>query len=193
VGVVSQMRKISPSSKTVLQEPESDHPKTPICKSGEVKSGLYTSNGAVIGIVKNPEKRQDPDLLSLAYHFSLRYFLKYSDSAARTDQFTWAVLKAHQQHSGTVKLRSTIHGTEINFHYFNEGNDTSGEDLQSVVEGVKFVRRMTEQSDLFVKTEMLPGVAIDEERNKQFIKNEAWGITPVEPVKSDDWMTKWRF
>jgi len=83
---------------------------------------------------------------------------------------------------------------EINFHYFNEGNDTSGEDLQSVVEGVKFVRRMTEQSDLFVKTEMLPGVAIDEEEElKQFIKNEAWGITPVEPVKSDDWMTKWRF
>jgi len=97
----------------------------------------------------------------LAYHFSLKYFLKYSDvGAARTDQFTWAVLKAHQQH-GTVKLRSTHDVPEINFHYFNEGNDTSGEDLQSVVEGVKFVRRMTEQSVYSSKPRCCP--LIDEE------------------------------
>jgi len=111
----------------------------------------------------------------------------------RTDQFTWAVLKAPtttgelsnyvQQSTGRAKSTSTT-----------LTKATIPEDLQSVVEGVKFVRRMTEQSDLFVKTEMLPGVAIDEEEElKQFIKNEAWGITPVEPVKSDDWMTKWRF
>jgi len=50
---------------------------------------------------------------------------------------------------------------------------------------------MTEQSDLFVKTEMLPGVAIDEETSNSL--RTPGGITPVEPVKSDDWMTKWRF
>jgi len=56
-------------------------------------------------------------------------------------------LRHTNKHGGTVKLRSTNPRDvpEINFHYFNEGNDTSGEDLQSVVEGVKFVRRMTEQ------------------------------------------------
>jgi len=37
-------------------EPESpDHPKDPYLQEWEQsKSGLYTSNGAVIGIVKNP-------------------------------------------------------------------------------------------------------------------------------------------
>jgi len=80
---------------------------------------------------------------------------------------------------------------EINFHYFNEGNDTSGEDLQSVVEGVKFVRRMTEQSDLFVKTEMLV-LRLTKKRNLSNSLRTKPGVTPVEP-KSDDWMTKWRF
>jgi len=48
--------------------------------------------------------------------------------------------------------------------------------------------------DLFVKTEMLPGVAIDEEENlSNSLRTKPGGITPVEPVKSDDWMTKWRF
>lgn len=109
-----------------------------------------------------------------------KYYLKYSEViASRTDRFTWAVLKAHTNNTaGNVKLRSTNPQDvpEINFHYFDEGNDTSGEDLQGVVEGVKFIRRMTEQSELFVKTEMLPGVEIDEDEElKDFIKKEAWG------------------
>jgi choline dehydrogenase len=185
VGVVSQMRKnFSLLQGGTFAEPESpDHPKDPYLQEWEQsKSGLYTSNGAVIGIVKKShEGRQDPDLFIFGLPLFFKgYFLKYSEVvAARTDQFTWAVLKAHTNNTaGTVKLRSTNPRDvpEINFHYFNEGNDTSGEDLQSVVEGVKFVRRMTDQSDLFLKTEMLPGVAIDEEEElKQFIKNEAWG------------------
>ncbi len=185
VGVVSQMRKDFPLLKGgTFQEPESpDHPKDPYLQQWEKsKSGLYTSNGAVVGIVKKShEKRQDPDLFIFGLPLFFKgYFLKYSDVVAtRTDQFTWAVLKAHTNNTaGTVKLRSTNPRDvpEINFHYFDEGNDTSGEDLQAVVEGVKFVRKMTQQSDLFVKTEMLPGVEIDEEEElKDFIKKEAWG------------------
>jgi len=82
----------------------------------------------------------------------------------RTDQFTWAVLKAHNNGRGTVKLRST-RDVEINFHYFNEGNDTSGEDLQSVVEGVKFVRRMTEQSVYSSKPRCCPVLRLTKRRN----------------------------
>jgi choline dehydrogenase len=29
----------------------------------------------------------------------------------------------------------------VKFRYFDEGSDTSGEDLDSVVEGIKFVRK----------------------------------------------------
>ncbi len=185
VGVVSQMREnFSLLQGGTFEEPESPaHPKDPHLQEWEKsKSGLYTSNGAVIGVVKKShEERQDPDLFIFGLPLYFKgYFLKYADElVGRTDRFTWAVLKAHTNNTaGTVKLRSTNPQDvpEINFHYFDEGNDTSEEDLQSVVEGVKFIRRMADRSDLFVKTEMLPGVAIDEEEElKQFIKNEAWG------------------
>jgi len=57
VGVVSQMRKnFSLLQDGTFQEPESpDQPKDPYLQEWEQsKSGLYTSNGAVIGIVKIP-------------------------------------------------------------------------------------------------------------------------------------------
>ncbi|WP_009632879.1 GMC family oxidoreductase [Synechocystis sp. PCC 7509] len=185
VGVISQMKEnFVLLEGGTFKEPESaDAPKDPHLQEWEKsKSGLYTSNGAVIGIIKkSDEKLNDPDLFifGLPLHFK-GYFLKYADEiAAKSDRFTWAILKAHTNNTaGTVKLRSTNPQDvpEINFHYFDEGNDTKGEDLQAVVEGVKFVRELTDQSDLFIKTEMLPGGEIDQEDEvKQFIKDEAWG------------------
>ena len=185
VGVISQMReKFALLEGGTFKEPELlDAPHDPHLQEWEKsKSGLYTSNGAVIGIVKkSDEKLQDPDLFIFGLPLYFKgYFLKYADELATdSDRFTWAILKAHTNNTaGTVKLRSSNPQDvpEINFHYFDEGNDTSGADLQAVVEGVKFVRKMTEQSDLFIKTEMLPGGEIDQEDEvKQFIKDEAWG------------------
>lgn len=185
VGVVSQMRENFPLLQGgTFEEPESPNsPKDPHLQEWEKsKSGLYTSNGAVIAVVKKShEKLQDPDLFIFGLPLYFKgYFLKYADELAKdTDRFTWAILKAHTNNTaGTVKLRSTNPQDvpEINFHYFDEGNDTSGEDLQSVVEGVNFVRQITQESDLFTKAEMLPGVEVDEQEElKQFIKDEAWG------------------
>jgi len=101
----------------------------------------------------------------LAYHFSLKVFSQIlRRSAARTDQFTWAVLKAHTNNTaGTVKLRST--------NPRDRNQLTTLTKATIPVEGFTKCRRgqirqaLTEQSDLFVKTEMLPGVAIDEEEN----------------------------
>lgn len=184
VGVISQMKdEFSVLKGGTFREPAPGEPKDPFLQEWEKsKTGLYTSNGAVVAIIKkSDEALKDPDLFIFGLPLYFKgYFLKYSDViGTRTDQFTWAILKAHTNNrAGTIKLRSTNprEVPEINFHYFDEGNDTSGEDLQGVVEGVKLVRRMTEATDLFVKTEMLPGVEIDEEEElKQFIKNEAWG------------------
>ena len=52
---------------------------------------------------------------------------------------------AHQQPAGEVTLRSADprDTPDINFHYFDEGSDAAGEDLDAVVDGVKFVRRLT--------------------------------------------------
>ncbi len=185
VGVISKMKEnFVLLEGAIFKEPESPNaPKDPHLQEWEkFKSGLYTSNGAVIGIIKkSDEKLKDPDLFifGLPLHFK-GYFLKYADEiATNSDRFTWAILKAHTNNTaGTVKLRSTNPQDvpEINFHYFDEGNDTKGEDLQAVVAGVKFVRELTDQSDLFIKSEMLPSKEIDQEDEvKQFIKDEAWG------------------
>ncbi len=185
VGVISQMKEnFVLLEGGTFKEPEfPDAPKDPHLQEWEKsKSGLYTSNGAVIGITKkSDEKLKDPDLFIFGLPLYFKgYFLKYADEiATNSNFFTWAILKAHTNNTaGTVKLRSTNPQDvpEINFHYFDEGNDTKGEDLQAVVEGVKFVRELTDQSDLFIKTEMLPGGEIDQEDEvKQFIKDEAWG------------------
>ena len=72
------------------------------------------------------------------------YFPTYSAiSRQRKNYFTWAILKAHTQNTaGRVTLRSADPRDvpEINFHYFDESNDTEQQDLESVVEGIEFVR-----------------------------------------------------
>ncbi len=75
------------------------------------------------------------------------YFPGYSELIARNQNYlSWVVLKAHTANrAGTVRLRSKDprDPPRINFHYFEEGSDKAGEDLDSVVEGVKFVRAMS--------------------------------------------------
>ncbi len=56
------------------------------------------------------------------------------------------MLKAHTRNrAGTVTLRSADPRDTplVNFHYFEEGDDASGDDLQAVVEAIRFVRRLT--------------------------------------------------
>src|SRR5207249_2824643 len=64
----------------------------------------------------------------------------------KPNYLTWAILKAHTQNrAGEVVLRSADPQDTplINFHYFAEGSDTAGEDMQSVVAGIRFVRQLT--------------------------------------------------
>ena len=65
---------------------------------------------------------------------------------------------------------------DINFHYFDEGTDTAGEDLESVINGVEFVRKMTTGASDVIKQEIIPGQAIaSREAIGQWIKDNAWG------------------
>jgi choline dehydrogenase len=146
--------------------------------------GIYASNGALIGIVKRsmPERR-DPDL----YIFGLPgYFRGYKPGySAEFEQFrnrfTWAILKAHTNNTaGRVTLRSANpwDTPRIEFHYFKEGNDASGDDLESVVKGVGFVRDMNRhlQNAGLISKELVPGPDYQtEDRVREFVQNEAWG------------------
>lgn len=65
---------------------------------------------------------------------------------------------------------------DINFRYFEEGNDEFGEDLESVVDGVEFVRKMTTRTSELFAEEEVPGAAVNSrEEIREFVKDEAWG------------------
>ncbi len=148
------------------------------------QEGVYITNGAVLAVIKHSVKdRPLPDLFIFALLGLFRgYFPNYSALFAQhLNYLTWAILKAHTNNSaGTVRLRSADPRDTplVNFHYFQEGNDPKGEDLQSVVEGIKFVREMTAplKKQGLIAEEELPGEAIQsDEQLADFVRYNAWG------------------
>ncbi len=148
------------------------------------RKGVYTTNGAVLAVIKRslPE-RPLPDLFVFALLGKFPgYFPTYSKLFAENlNYLTWAVLKAHTNNTaGVVRLRSKDPRDTpyINFRYFEEGNDDSGDDVTSVVEGVKFVRKMTAplKKKGLIAEEELPGEdAQTDEQLADFVKYQAWG------------------
>ena len=144
--------------------------------------GLYSSNGTLIGIIKKSKRdKPDPDLyiFALPGYFS-GYYPGYSNDFERFHtRLTWAILKAHTNNTaGRVSLRSKDPRQMplVEFHYFAESNDTAGEDLDAVVEGVEFVRKMNTQLSHLIGDEMVPGPAVKtRDQISQFVQDNAWG------------------
>ncbi len=146
------------------------------------RRGIYTTNGGLLGITKksSPE-RELPDLFMFALVGLFRgYFPGYSKLLLNsTNYLTWAVLKAHTVNTaGRITLRSSDPRDvpDINFHYFEEGSDTAQQDLESVVDGIQFVRKMTGRLKHLMEREELPGPDVQtREELRQFIRDNAWG------------------
>jgi choline dehydrogenase-like flavoprotein len=150
----------------------------------EKRDGVYTTNGAVAAVIKrSAPERPLPDLFMFAALGLFRgYFPGYSKLfKEHLNYLTWAIVKAHtQNHAGTVRLRSNDprDTPDIDFSYFDEGSDTAGEDLASVVEGVKYVRGLTEslRRKGLIAAEELPGPDVQtDEQIADFVKDQAWG------------------
>jgi choline dehydrogenase len=148
------------------------------------REGLYISNGAVLAaILKSRPERPLPDLFCFALLGLFGgYFPGYSSLAVtKPNYLTWAILKAHTQNrAGEVTLRSADPRDTplINFHYFEEGSDAAGEDLDSVVAGIRFVRRLTAKlkADGLIAEEEQPGDARQtDEELKDYVRTTAWG------------------
>lgn len=144
--------------------------------------GVYTTNGVAVGISKKSSQDRDvPDLYIFGLPSSFQGYFPGFSKALETSHnyFTWAVLKAHTRNSaGRVTLRSADPRDvpDINFHYFHEGNDDTGEDLQAVVDGVEFVRGMMQHARDVVQGEIIPGECIKTKEDlRQFVKDQAWG------------------
>ncbi|NOT10765.1 MAG: GMC family oxidoreductase [Methylococcaceae bacterium] len=146
--------------------------------------GVYTTNGAVLAVIKRSFGEQPlPDLFCFALLGKFRgYFPGYSKLIRENlNYLTWAVLKAHTlNRAGEVRLTSSNPRDRpyINFRYFEEGNDTEGKDLDAVVAGVKFVRSLVapliEQG--IIAEEEAPGKDVQtDEQLRDFVRYNAWG------------------
>ena len=182
VGVVAEFEKpfVLLEGGATFAPPEDGGTPDPYFSMWESGKGIYTTNGALLGILmRSSPNLKEPDL----YVFALPGYFKgympgYSKQFERLrSRFTWAVLKAYtKNHAGRVTLQSNDprKWPMIDFHYFTEGNDTKGEDLDAVVAGVGFVREMNKY--VGKHTELVPGSDyLDTNKLKQFIQDEAWG------------------
>jgi choline dehydrogenase len=180
VGVVAEFSKPFVLLKGATFAPPEHGQPDPYFIDWEAGKGIYATNGALVGILKrSDQKRREPDL----YIFGLPglftgYYPGYSAVFERDrNRFTWAVLKAYTNNTaGRVTLTSNDprKWPRIDFHYFSEGNDRAGADLDAVVDGVQFVREMNKT--LGAVKEECPGPGYETpERLREFIQNEAWG------------------
>ena len=153
----------------------------PYGKWADSRSGVYTSNGMILAAIKRSvQTRALPDIFCAGVVGNFHgYFPAYSKLFAEEhDRLTFAVLKAHTlNRGGEVTLKSTdpLVAPEVNFHYFEEGTDKNGEDLDSVVEGIKFVRTLAARIK-FIAEEEIPGPDVRTEKQLQdFVRDNAWG------------------
>jgi choline dehydrogenase len=146
-------------------------------------TGVYASNGALIGIIKrsSPELA-DPDL----YVFGLPgFFQGYQPGYSKQfeyhrNRFTWAILKARTTNTGKVRLTSSnpCDMPDINFQYFGDGQRAGDPDLDAVVEGVKFARSIFKRLSTLglVVSEAVPGAACGSDDDiRAYVRNQAWG------------------
>ena len=184
VGVINELKVDFSALKGATFKPPkpSEQPDPDLLAWQERREGLYTSNGAVLGIItRSSPERPEPDLFIFGLPgFFKGYFPGYSAIfEKKRDVFTWAILKAHTENTGgSVRLQSVDprDPPEINFRYFGEGTDHGQSDLESVLRGVKFVRELSDRIKFLDRAEFLPGVKLDtDDELREWIKNEAWG------------------
>lgn len=144
------------------------------------REGIYATNGAVLTMFNRSKRAQLPDLFCMALLAQFKgYFPGYSALFPQgLNYLTWVILKAHTKNrKGQVTLRSADPRDTplINFNYFEEGGD---EDLEAVIEGIRFVRNLTAklQREELIVTEEIPGSDCQSvEDLKKFVRDNAWG------------------
>ena len=146
-GVVNRMNFDRVGAVSAAQNSTPDDPQFRQWQSR--RDGPYITNGAVLTMFKrSAPERPLPDLFCMALlgHFE-GYYPGYSRQfAEHLNYLTWAVLKAHTNNrAGEVTLRSADprDSPKVNFRYFQEGTPDGDQDLDSVVDGIRFVRKMT--------------------------------------------------
>jgi choline dehydrogenase-like flavoprotein len=147
------------------------------------RDGVYCTNGAVISVVaRSSPAAPTPDLFLYALLGRFQgYFPGYSSLPAKNPNcLTWVILKAHTNNTAgsvTVQSRDPLARPVINFHYFDEGNDASGDDLKAVASGVTLARKLAAglKKNGLIAGEELPGDGVTEDQVPEWVRRHAWG------------------
>jgi len=185
ICVVSEMKEdFALLHEGAFRPPKPEDQPDPLLDEWKRGSGAYATNGAVLGEIRRSastplDRAPDLFIFGLVGYFK-GYYPRYSEQVSQQkNYFTWVIVKAHtENHAGRVLLRSSDPRDTplINFHYFDEGSDKAGEDLESVVEGVEHVRALNASMKDYITREVVPGPEVQtREQLREFIKNEAWG------------------
>ncbi len=208
IAVISDMaRDFEVIKQGAFDAPDGNGQDDPKFVEWQHRKGVYTTNGAIFSVIKRSSKAEHvaspigndtaakdaappPDLFIFGV---LGYFKGYEPGYSKKaeekrNRLTWAILKGHTRNTkGDVKLRSGDPRDTpwINFKYFDDGNLDSPEskkDLDALIEGVTFVKRMLARAGSSVKGTIWPEFLnedLDEpavrEKLRQFIANETWG------------------
>lgn len=143
-------------------------------------TGLYATNGAVLTVfMRSSTAGLLPDLFCMAVLADFRgYEPDYSARFARERNYlTWVILKAHTRNAaGEVTLRSSNPRDPpfVNFRQFTEGGD---EDVQALVDGMRFVRRLNDglRKRGIASVEQDPGRSVLDEDLASYVRARAWG------------------
>jgi choline dehydrogenase len=183
VGVVTRMRRnFALLGGLTFRPPVAGETPDPGYLEWEKGKGVYTTNGALLGIIRRSrEELTDPDLFIFGLPAKFTgYFPGYSGALAQqSDVFTWAILKAHTiNRAGSVLLRSADprDTPDVRFRYFDEGDDAAGEDLDAVVTGIGVARSIMAGLVDDVAAELVPGAEIEtQDELRTFVRDNAWG------------------
>jgi choline dehydrogenase-like flavoprotein len=159
------------------------------------RDGAYITNGSVLTLFRRSPGAQLADVFCMALLANFRgYYPAYSADAARDlNYLTWVVLKAHTNNrAGQVTLRSADPRDTplIDFNYFEQG---AQQDLDAVVDGIRFVRRLAGKlrAQQLIAQEELPGAEVETTEDlRQFIRDNCWGhhascSCPIGPRESN--------
>jgi len=154
----------------------------PLYRDWVQKKGMYISNGAALAVARRSAADVPlPDLLCMALLADFSgYFPGYARKiGAGQDYLTWTILNAHTANrTGRVALRSADPREPPNILFNSFAGDGADADLAAVVEGIRFVRRMTAHligRDV-IAAEVLPGPDIaSQPQLEQFVRARAWG------------------
>jgi choline dehydrogenase len=145
------------------------------------RCGVYATNGSVLTIVRrSPPSNPVPNLFCMALLARFEGYKPAYSKIFSTDlnYLTWVVLKAHTTNrAGTVRLGSADPRDTpvICFKQFADGGDA---DVDALVDGVRFVRRLTNKlrAQNLLGNEKVPGAAVETDAElRDFVRTHAWG------------------